>query len=1100
MKTKFSGILTLLLAFVVQITFAQEKTISGTVSDNSGLPIPGVNILVQGTTSGTQTDFDGKYSISAKSGDVLVFSYIGLKTQQVTVGATNSINVTMLEDAAVLDEVVVTALGIKREKKSLGYATQEVKGEAVSTVQSQNFVNSLSGKVAGLQIKPSGTLGGSTQVVIRGNSSVLGNNQALFVIDGVPVDNSTNNSIVASVSSDNRSQTTGRGGYDYGNAASDINPDDIESINVLKGAAASALYGSRAANGVIMITTKKGSKKKGLGVTINSSIMVGTVDKETLPKFQHKYGAGYGPGYGENNDYLYDQYDINGDGINDLSVPFTEDASWGAEFDPNLLVYQWTSIYPQLDSYLVPTPYVAGAHDFNYIWETSSTAVNSVSLDGGGEKSSFRLGATNLLQSGNLPNSEIKRNSINFNGSLDLSDKVTVSTVFNFVKTDGKGRYGTGYDSNNVMQQARQWHQANIDFKQQKEAYFATRENITWNASAWNELTPIYSDNPYWTFYENYETDTRSRFFGNVVLDWKITDWLSALGRFTYDTYTEFQEERTNLGSSNVPSYTRFNNSVSEYNYDALLNFNYDFTEDLNLDGNIGFSLSRKVNNSIYIKTNGGLNLAGLYSLSNSVSPLNPPTEYDAVQMVDGVYGRASLGYKNTYFVEGTYRRDRNSSLPMADNTYNYWSLTGSLLFSQLIDVDWLTFGKLRGNYGTVGNGTTPYQVFNTFAVSAPFGDVGNVSNNATLNNPNLLPEEQENWEVGLEMSFLQRRVGFDVTYYKAQNKNQITKVPVTRSTGYAQILLNAGTIENKGWEVQFNATPIKTDNFSWDLTLNWDKNENMVVSLDEGIETLQLASVQGGISINAVVGQPYGIIRGRDFRYYDINGNGVTDASERFTANRLISTSGLPLRTSTSNENIGDINPDWKAGIFNSFTYKNFNLSFLIDIQKGGDIFSLDTYYGFGTGLYDFTAGNNDLGNPLRDPIVGTPGNYAANSGGWLFEGVQADGTTNTVRRDMTNPGSFGYSLASKAHVWDAGYVKLREVSLAYKLDQKLLDRLPFTNATISIIGRNLWIIHKNIPYSDPEAGLSAGNIQGNQSGAYPSVKEIGASLKLQF
>ncbi|WP_188654198.1 SusC/RagA family TonB-linked outer membrane protein [Yeosuana aromativorans] len=1098
---KVYKILFLVCMFTIHVN-AQENSISGVVSDNSGVPIPGVNIIVGGTSVGTQTDFDGKYSIHAKTGDVLVFSFLGLKTERVTVGTSNTIDVTMQEDASVLDEVVVTALGIKREKKSLGYATQEVKGDAVSKVQSQNFVNSLSGKIAGLQIKPSGTLGGSTQVVIRGNSSVAGNNQALFVIDGVPIDNGVNNQITTAVTADNRSQTVGRGGYDYGNAASDINPDDIESINVLKGAAASALYGSRAANGVIMITTKKGTKRKGIGITVNSSVTVGTVDKETLPKFQHKYGAGYGPGYGAAGDgYFNDQFDINGDGINDISVPFTEDASWGAEFDPNLLVYQWNSIFPQLDGYQQATPWVAGAHDFNYIWETSTNTVNSVSLDGGGDNTSFRLGITNLMNQGNLPNSLIKRNSINFNGSLDLSDKLKVSTSFNFVKTNGKGRYGTGYDSNNVMQQARQWHQTNIDFEEQKEAYFATRENITWNASSYDNLSPIYSDNPYWTFYENYETDMRSRFFGNVVLDYNINDWLSALGRFTYDTYSELQEERTNVGSSNVPRYTRFNNSVSEYNYDAILSFNKDLTEDLNLDGNLGFNLSRKEWNNIYALTNGGLNLAGLYSLNNSVSPINAPTEYAAIQMVDGLFGRVSLGYLNTYFVEGTYRRDRNSSLPKAKNTYNYWSATGSIIFSQLINADWLSFGKVRGNYGTVGNGTTPYQVFNTFAISSPFGGEGNASNPSSRANLNLLPEEQENWEIGLEMSFVDKRVGFDITYYSTQNKNQITRVPVTRSTGYASVLLNAGTIENKGWEVQFHATPLKLNNFQWDLTLNWDKNKNKVVSLAPGIETLELASsLQGGISINAAVGQPYGIIRGRDWVYYDSNGNGVTDKSERYDANRVISSSGRPMRTSTSNENIGDVNPDWKAGVYNSFTYKNFNLSFLIDIQKGGDVFSLDTYYGFGTGLYDFTAADNDLGNPLRDPIVGTPGNYAANSGGYLWEGVQADGTPNNVRRSMTYPGEFGYALPSAAHVWDAGYVKLREVSLAYSFDKKILDKTPFTNATLSLIGRNLWIIHKNIPYADPEAGLSAGNIQGYQSGSYPSVKEVGASLKLQF
>ncbi len=1079
MKTKFSGILTLLLALVVQFSFAQEKTISGTISDNSGMPLPGVNIIVKNTTNGTQTDFDGKYSINANTGDVLVFSYVGLKTQEATVGASNTLNVTMEEDAAVLDEVVVTALGIKRDKKSLGYATQEVKGEAVSAVKSQNFVNSLSGKVAGLQIKPSGTMGGSTQVIIRGNASVSGNNQALFVIDGVPIDNGINNQIVTAIASEQRSQTSGRGGYDYGNAASDINPDDIESINVLKGAAASALYGSRAANGVIMITTKKGTRKKGLGVTINSSITVGEVDKSTLPVYQKKYGAGYGPYYGSTG--FFDDIDVDGDGTVDLATPFTEDASYGGEFDPNLLVYQWNSIYPQLDGYLQPTPWLAGVNDPNYIWETSSTLVNSISLDGGSETGSFRVGFTNMLQEGNLPNSEIKRNSINFNGSQDLTDKFSVSTSFTFTKTDGRGRYGTGYDANNVMQQFRQWWQVNVDVKEQQEAYFATRENITWNPNSYTNRTPIYSDNPYWTFYENYETDTRSRFFGNVVLNYEINDWLNAMGRFTYDTYTELQEERTNVGSSNVPLYTRFNNNVAEYNYDLFLNFNRDLTDKLNLEGNVGMNLSRKDWSNIYALTNGGLNLAGVYTLANSVNPINAPTEYEASQMVDGIFGRASLGFDNTAFVEGTFRRDRNSSLPFEENTYNYWSITGTLLVSKLIEADWLSFAKLRANYGTVGNGTVPYRVFNTYGINPPFGGSGSASNPTNKNNLALKPETQKNWEIGLEMKLLNNRLGFDVTYFNAKNIDQITRVPVTRSTGYSRLLLNAGTIQNKGLEVQFSATPLKSEDFQWDLNVNWDTNESEVLSLAEGINTLELASFQTGLTINAVVGQPYGVIRGRDFVY--TNGQ------------RTIGTNGRYLRTATSNNNIGDINPDWKAGIRNSFTYKNFNLSFLIDIQKGGDVFSLDTYYGFGTGLYDFTAGNNELGNPYRDPVTA-----GADSGGILFEGVQADGSVNTVRADATTAGTWGWRQPQANHVYDAGYVKLREATLSYRFDSKILDKLPFTSASVSLIGRNLWIIEKHVPYADPEAGLSAGNFQGNQSGSYPSVKEIGASIKLQF
>jgi len=1069
-----NGSSSLLLLLLIFPCFVFAQTITGKVNDNKGTTVPFANVIQKGTTNGTTTDMDGNFSIDVESlPTVLVFSSLGYTTVEQNVTSAGPVSVTMAESAEALSEVVVTALGISREKKSLGYATQEVKGEAISTVKSQNFVNSLSGKVAGLDIKSSGTLGGSTNVVIRGSSSIAGNNQALFVIDGIPVNNSTNNS---------KDQTTGRGGYDYGNAASDINPDDIASINVLKGAAASALYGSRASNGVIMITTKKGKQRKGVGVTLNSSLMVGYADISTLPRYQTKYGAGYGPYYGTNEDgYFNDFEDINGDGVADLTVPFTEDASWGGEFNPSQNIYQWTSIYPQLSTFGQATPWVAAENNPNYVWGASTTAINSVSIDGGSDTSSFRLGYTNMLQEGNLPNSSIKRNSINFNGSQELSDKFTVSTSFTFTKTDGQGRYGTGYDSNNVMQQFRQWFQTNVDVKQQRDAYFATRENITWNTQSGTDLRPIYSDNPYWTFYENYETDTRKRYYGNAVLNYELNDWLSLMGRFAFDTFSELQEERTNVGSANVSQYKRINNNVSEYNYDLFLNFKKDLSEKLNLDGNIGFNLRRNEWSRFEAATNGGLNLPGVYTLDNSASPLGADnlTEYEAVQMVDGLFGRVSLGYDNFAFVEGTYRTDRDSSLPIDNNRFNYWSATGSLVFSNLIDANWLSFGKVRANYGVVGNGTDPYQVFTTYTIQSPFGGVGSASNSPSLKNLNLLPEEQENWEVGLEMQFAKKRLGFDVTYYDALNINQITDVPVSNATGYTSVLLNAGTISNKGWEVQLNATPLKTDNFSWDLSLNWSKNESLVVELTDGIENLQLGSFQGGVSINATPGEPYGTIRGRDYVYHE-NGQRIVGANGRY------------LLSDESNVVIGDINPDWNAGLNNSFNYKNFNLSFLLDMQKGGEVFSLDTYYGFGTGLYDFTAADNELGNPLRDPV--------ADGGGILFEGVNEDGTPNTTRAEMTGAGRFGYNQPNAAHVYDAGFIKLREASLTYNLGERALAQLPFNTVSFSVIGKNLWIIDKSVPYADPEAGLSAGNIQGNQSGSYPSIREIGASLKLQF
>ena len=443
MKTKFSKILTLLLVLVVQISFAQEqRTITGTVTDDSGLPLPGVNIIIEGTTTGVQTDFDGNYTIQAQQGQVLVFTFVGLETARYTVAQSNRIDVTMAADAAQLDEVVVTALGIRREKKSLGYATQEVDGSEVSDVPTTNFMNSLSGKVAGLNIRNSGTIGGSSNIVIRGNASLTGNNQALFVVDGTPISNDNSNS---------SGQRSGRGGYDYGNAASDIDPNNIASINVLKGAAATALYGSRAANGVVIIETKKGAKKKGIGVSVSTTLTVSNADMETLPKYQDEYGAGYGAYYASDDGY-FNLYDVDGDGTLDETTPFTEDASFGARFDPNRLIYQWNSIYPQLDTYQQATPWVAGAHTPNDIWKTGYTSINAIALDGGSDTGSFRLSLNNMLQEGNLPNANLKRNTVSFSGSQDLTDRFTASANMTFTKADGKGRYGTGYDSENIMQ------------------------------------------------------------------------------------------------------------------------------------------------------------------------------------------------------------------------------------------------------------------------------------------------------------------------------------------------------------------------------------------------------------------------------------------------------------------------------------------------------------------------------------------------------------------------------------------------------------------------------------------------------------------------
>ncbi len=1071
MKAKFSSILTLLLAFVVQISFAQQQPVTGNVTDESGLPLPGVNIVVKGTSTGVQTDFDGNYSVNASQGDVLVFSFIGLVKTEMTVGASRTMNVTMKADAAQLDEVVVTALGIKREKKSLGYATQEVDGSEVSDVPTTNFMNSLSGKVAGLKVKASGTMGGSADVVIRGSSSLTGNNQALFVVDGTPINNDNNNG---------NNQATGRGGYDYGNAAMDINPQDIASMNVLKGAAATALYGSRAANGVIIIETKKGSKRKGIGVSVNSSITTSHVDNETLPRYQNEYGAGYGAYYDSEDGYFL-LSDIDGDGNLDETTPFTEDASFGAAFDPNRQIYQWNSIYPQLDTYQQATPWVAAEHTLNDIWETGITTINSVALDGGTETSSFRLGVTHLNEDGALPNANIKRNTVKFSGTQDLSDKFSAGANFTYTRTDGKGRYGTGYDALNIMQSARQWNQRNVDLFEQRDAYFATRQNITWNANGPDNLTPIYFDNPYWTRYENFQTDNRNRYFGNFNLNYDINDIFNVVGRFSFDSYDELREERINVGSVDVANYTRTNNRAAEFNYDVILGFNKNLTDDLNLDGNLGLNLRRNYDERIVASTNGGLNAPRFYALSNSAGPLNPPGEYEATSMRDGIYGRLSLGYLNTYFVEGTMRRDRSSTLPASQGAYYYPSVSTSILLSNIIEADWMNFMKFRANYAEVGNDTNPYRVFNTYRVTTPFNGQGYASNNLSKANPDLKAETSKSYEVGLEAKFLDNRIGLDVSAYRTRTFDQITPVPVSNATGFNSVLLNAGTVQNKGLEVSMNLTPIRTTDFAWNMNINWAKNESEVIELIDGIENLELARFQGGVSVNAAPGQPYGAIRGSDY-VYDDNGN------------RVVNAGGYWKRTPSNNNIIGNVQPDWTGGVSNNFRYKNIAFDFLVDVQKGGDIFSLDTWYGYGTGIYDQSVGTNELGNPIRNTI--------ANGGGVILEGVKEDGSVNDIRARTDYFGNpYGWARnANKGHVYDASFVKLREASLTYDLSDKILDSTPFTKASISVIGRNLWIIHKNIPYSDPEAGLSSGNFQGYQSGAYPAFKEVGASVKFNF
>ncbi|WP_459209509.1 SusC/RagA family TonB-linked outer membrane protein [Aquimarina rhabdastrellae] len=1096
MKFLTRNLLMLLLALITQLSFAQEKTINGKITDDKGVALPGVNIIVKGTSIGAQSDFNGLYTITAQEGNTLVFSYLGFADQEISVSASNTIDVQMQAQASELETVVVTALGISREKKSLGYSTQEVSGDDVSTVKTANFVNSLSGKASGLQIKRNTNLGGSTNIVIRGNASLTGNNQALFIIDGIPVGNTNTNS---------RSQEQAGTGYDYGNAASDLNPDDIESINILKGAAASALYGARAANGVIIITTKKGGKDPGIGITVNTGITIGSIDKSTFPKYQSQYGGGYGPYYGPDEDSYLDQIDIDGDGNLDFVTPLTEDGSYGAAFNPNLLVYQWDAFYPESPNYLTATPWVNAANGPIEFFETPVTYNNSISLSKGFENGSFRMGITKFDQEGLLPNSKLNRKSFSLNASYNLTDKITVSGFGNYIKTDTKGRNSTGYNDN-IMGMFRQFWQTNVDINQQRDAYFSTGRNITWNPSSYENPVPIFWDNPYWTRYENYQTDERSRFIGNVSLNYKINDWLDVLGRITIDSYTELQEERRAIGS--VPTrfgigtdsesdgsigriavgsgYSRKDIVFTENNYDLMLNYDKDLSEKLNLKGVVGVNIRRNDIRTLFASTNGGLNIPNIYAIQNTASPLLYPLERVGKIGIDGVYGSASLGYDNFLFLDATLRRDRVSTLSTSESSFYYPSVSGSFVFSKILQNDYISFGKVRLNYAEVGNSPEFDKINDSYAINTAYNGAS-ASIKGTKNNPDLKSERTASIEAGLEMAFLKnKRVGFDLSYYKNNTDNQIIPLRVSTATGYNFKLINAGEIENRGIELSLFGKVIDNSNFKWNINLNWSKNTNEVLSLytdanGNQITNYQLGSFQGGVTINATVGQPYGTIQGTDFTY--INGQRVVDPSN-----------GQYIRSSTSDKVIGNINPDWNGGINNKFTYKDISFSFLIDIQKGGSIFSLDQYYGLATGLYEETAFINDLGNPVRNTI--------ADGGGFINPGVNPDGSVNTSRIRADRFGAWGYrrGLPNSAFVYDASYVKLREVVLSYNLPQKLLAKTFVKNANFSIVGSNLWIIDKNLPHADPESGLGSGNLQGYSIGSLPSTRDFAFNLKLQF
>lgn len=1057
----------LLTMICVVSGMAQDRTITGTVSSQeTGEALPGVNVVVKGTTQGTVTDIEGAYRLSVpEDAETLTFTFIGLESREIAIGNQSVVDVNMTEDSKQLNEVVVTALNIPREKQSLGYAVQEIDGEAVTQTKEQNVINSLSGRVAGVQVRSSNTLGGSANVNIRGTSTIAGNNQPLFVVDGVPIDNSNYNT---------DDQQRGAGGYDLGNPAADINPEDIESISVLKGGSAAALYGSRALNGVILITTKKGSQREGVGISVNSSVTFSQVNKNTLPQHQKEYGAGYGQ--------YFDEADLDGDGDLEEIVPVYDDASWGFPFDPNRQVVHWDALDPRLPNYGETRPWVAGANGIEDFFETGVSFRNNVSLSGGTESATYRLSYTNENSTGIVPNSEINKNTVSLNSSLNLTDNLKVSTSANYVNQQALGRYGTGYDGTNVMQSFGQWFQSNVDIARLRDYENEFGEQRAWNYRNYDNLVPYYFNNPYWVRYRNFQNDNRDRLFGNLMLQYEIADGLTLTGRSSIDFYDFVVEQRIAVGSAvtDVPEYDKDVRTFKERNDDIFVTYNKDFDGNFSIYALAGVNRRNTITERAQQNTFRGLVNPGVYSVSNSVSPEIEFIDDFSEKAQRSVYANLNVGYGGIIFLDLTARNDWSSTLPAGENSYFYPSASASFVFSELAplrDNNVLSFGKIRVNYAEVGNDTDPYNTRKYFEAENSFGSNPIYREPRTLANPDLRSETKRSMEVGAELLFLNRRVGLDVTLYRENTFDQIIDVPTSRATGYNFQYVNAGDIQNQGVEIALNATPLNGD-FTWNIGLNWAKNQNTVVELVEGLDNYQLGS-NFFASINATEGEPFGTIRGTNYVFQNgqplINENGFYEVSD-------------------SEEVIGNATPNWNAGLINSFSYKGFTLSALIDMQQGGDIFSLNTAFGRATGLYEETAGLNAKGNPKRDPV--------ADGGGVLFEGVTEDGTPNETYIAANTWGTaYNYNaLPAAVYVFDASYVKLRELSLSYTFPQSLLGNLPIQSLQLSAFGRNLAILHSNVTHFDPEVSRSSGNLQGYESGTYPTPRQYGFNLRFNF
>ncbi|MBI9035927.1 MAG: SusC/RagA family TonB-linked outer membrane protein, partial [Bacteroidales bacterium] len=1037
------------------------------------------------TTQGVTTNIDGKYTLVVKEdAQALIFRFVGMATQEVTIGASNVIDVVMKSEMLDIEGVVITALGISREKKSLGYAVEDVKGDDLMNTRPTNVIDALSGKISGVQVvSASGAVGASSRINIRGNSSLRGDNQPLFVIDGVPMSNYS-------------SEVGQYGDVDYGNAAMDIDPENIESMSVLKGAGAAALYGSRALNGVIIITTKKGKGvKKGLGIQYTYNI--GMDNAYILPTYQNKYGQGtagdeytfnqyqndpdntpYGSyqEYAQNESFNY--YDGNWGGVND-----GWDESWGPRLDAGLKLNQFNSPYT-LDANGNPvyeaTPWISQPDNVKNFFETGINQTHNIAITSNGEKASGRFSYTNNTVKGVVPNTDLKKNSFNFNGGYKLSKRINVNASATYVKNQSDNLPGGGYGAENVMQSLGSWfgRQVNMDaLRDNYDELDAFGKPYTWSY--------YYHNNPYWTLYKNTSSRDRDRLIGSADVMYKVNDWMNVNFRAGTDFWSEGRKsvvyDKSNQSKVGGGQFTQNERTSQENNVDFFINMDKPINDDLRISGLVGANYRENKYRFQEVSAT-ELTVPNFFDIGNAKG--SPGTDmFLRNRETNSIYSQVNLSYKEYLFVGGTFRNDWSSTLPTDENSYPYYSGDVGFIFSELLDINpnILSHGKLRASYATVGGDADPYVLANYFeAASNAFNGVSQYAYLRDLNNGVLKPEQKYATEFGLDLKFAQNRIGLDVTYYTEDTENQIMAVDISTATGFDSKWINAGILRNQGVEISGMGEILKSkDGLNWNINVKFAKNSNKMIELYKDLEKYQLGSAWS-ITTEARPNAEYGVMMGKAFER-DANGAIIVDAD------------GLPMRTA-DNVEVGNITPDFNWGVINTFSYKGVNLNVAIDGRQGGDIFSVTKMFGLYSGVLEQTAQGD-----IREVGVIAGQNVMTNE-----NFVTEDGKVNDIRVSANDFYSNFYKLHEMSII-DGSFIKLREISLDYSLPRSIMKKISFVDGlNVSAYARNvalLWVHESNDVRIDPETGfgVSTGGI-GFEQYQLPPTRTIGFKLTANF